>query len=89
LIRQETYQWFAEEFGTGIGVADWDGTIYESYTNIRKMPDEMKVIVLTNYMIKQNIYQQAIKEVLRLETKYKNKRINKSSIYEKALDMVM
>jgi len=89
MIRPETYYKIANEFATGIGVAEWDGSIYESYTNIKKMPDEMKVIVLTNYMIRQNIYQQAIKEVLRLETKYKNKRINKSSIYEKALDMVM
>jgi len=89
MIKIETYQRIAEEFATGIGVAEWDGSIYENYTNIRKMPDEMKVIVLTNYMIQQNIYQQAIKEIIRLETKYKNKRINKSSIYEKALDMVM
>jgi len=89
LIRQETYQRIAEEFGTGIGVADWDGTIYESYTNIRKLPDEMKVIVLTNHIIKKGIYQQVIREVIKLEKKYKNKRINKSTIYEKALDMVM
>jgi len=89
LIRQETYQRIAEEFGTGIGVAEWDGTIYESYTSIRKLPDEMKVIVLTNHIIKKGIYQQVIREVIKLEKKYKNKRINKSTIYEKALDMVM
>jgi len=89
MIRIETYQRIAEEFATGLGVAEWDGSIYENYTNIRKMPDEMKVIVLTNYMIQQNIYQQVIREVLILEKKYKNKRINKSTIYEKALDMVM
>ena len=89
MIRIETYQRIAEEFATGLGVAEWDGSIYENYTNIRKMPDEMKVIVLTNYMIRQNIYQQVIREVLTLEKKYKNKRINKSTIYEKALDMVM
>ena len=89
MIRIETYQRIAEEFGTGIGVADWDGTIYESYTNIRKLPDEMKVIVLTNHIIKKGIYQQVIREVIKLEKKYKNKRINKSTIYEKALDMVM
>jgi len=89
MIRIETYQRIAEEFATGLGVAEWDGSIYENYTNIRKIPDEMKVIVLTNYMIRQNIYQQVIREVLILEKKYKNKRINKSTIYEKALDMVM
>ena len=89
MIRQETYYKIANEFATGVGVAEWDGSIYENYTNIRKMPDEMKVIVLTNYMIQQNIYQQVIREVLILEKKYKNKRINKSTIYEKALDMVM
>ena len=89
MIRPETYYKIANDFATGVGVAEWEGSIYESYTNISKIPDEMKVIVLTNYIIKEEIYQQVIKEVLRLEVKYKNKRINKSTIYEKALDMVM
>ena len=89
MIRAETYQRIGEEFGTGIGVAEWEGTIYESYTNIRKLPDEMKVIALTKHIIAEGIYQQVIREVIRLEVKYKNKRINKSTIYEKALDMVI
>ena len=89
MIRIETYQRLADEFCTGLGRAEWQGEFYPHYANISKIPDEMKVIVLTNYMIQQNIYQQVIKEVLRLEVKYKNKRINKSTIYEKALDMVM
>jgi len=89
MIRPETYYKIANEFATGVGVAEWEGNFYPHYTNVRKIPDEMKIIVLTNYMIQQNIYQQVIKEVLRLEVKYKNKRINKSTIYEKALDMVM
>ena len=53
------------------------------------MPDDLKVIILTNYMIKEGIYQQCIREVIRMEKKYKNKRINKSTIYEKALDNVL
>ena len=53
------------------------------------MPDELKVIILTNYMIKEGIYQQCIREVIRMEAKYKNKRINKSTIYEKSLDNVL
>jgi hypothetical protein len=89
MIRPETYYKIANEFATGVGVAEWEGNFYPHYTNVSKMPDEMKVIALTNYMIQQNIYQQVIKEVLRLEVKYKNKRIKKSTIYEKALDMVM
>jgi len=89
MIRPETYYKIANEFATGVGVAEWEGNFYPHYTNVSKIPDEMKIIVLTNYMIQQNIYQQVIKEVLRLEVKYKNKRINKSTIYEKALDMVM
>jgi hypothetical protein len=53
------------------------------------MPDDLKVAILTNYMIKEGIYQQCIREVIRMEAKYKNKRINKSTIYEKALDNVL
>ena len=89
MIRPETYYKIANEFATGIGVAEWDGSIYENYTNIRKIPDEMRVVILTNHIIKKGIYQQVIREVLILEKKYKNKRINKSTIYEKALDMAM
>jgi hypothetical protein len=89
MIREETYHRIANEFGTGVGIAEWEGDFYPHYTNVSKMSDEMKVIALTNYMIRQNIYQQVIREVMKLEKKYKNKRINKSTIYEKALDMVI
>lgn len=89
MIRIETYQRLVDTFGTDLGRAEWEADFYPHYTNIRNIPDEMKVIILTNHMISKGIYQQTIKEVLRLETKYKNKRIKKSTIYEKALDMVM
>jgi hypothetical protein len=89
MIRAETYQRLADEFCIGVGVADWEGDFYPYYTNIRKMPDEMKVIALTNHIIREEIYQQVIREVLRLETKYKNKRIKQSTIYEKAINNVM
>ena len=89
MIRQETYERLANEFGTGLGIAEWEGDFYPYYSNIRKMPNEYKVIVLTNHMIREGIYQQAIREVLRLEKKYRNKRINKSTLYEKALDNIL
>lgn len=88
MIRIETYQRIADTFGTGLGVAEWEGNFYPYYTNIRKMPDEMKVLALTNFIIREEIYQQVIKEVLRLESKYRNKRINKSTIYEKAISII-
>ena len=89
MIRQETYERLANEFGTGLGIAEWEGDFYPYYSNIRKMPNEYKVIVLTNHMIREGIYQQGIREVLRLEKKYRNKRINKSTLYEKALDNIL
>jgi hypothetical protein len=89
LIRIETYQRIAEEFGTGIGVAEWDGEFYPEYTNIRKIPDEMKVNILTNLIIRDGIYQQVIRDVIRLEEKYKNKRIKRSTIYEKAINNIV
>jgi hypothetical protein len=88
MIRQETYQRIADTFGTGLGVAEWEGNFYPYYSNIKKMPDEYKVIALTNFIIREEVYQQVIREVLRLETKYKNKRIKQSTIYEKAINNI-
>lgn len=89
MIRQETYHRLADTFGTGIGTAEWNGELYPHYTNIRKIPDEYKVIILINHMISNGIYHQSMKEVLRLETKYKNKRIHKSTIYEKSINNIV
>ena len=89
MIRQETYHRIAEEFGTDLGIAEWEGDFYPQYTNVAKIPDEMKVNVLTNLMIREGIYQQTIREVIRLETKYKNKRIKQSTIYEKAINNIV
>jgi hypothetical protein len=89
MIREETYHRIANEFGTGIGIAEWSGTFYPHYTNIRKMPDEMKVIALTNFMIREGIYQQVIREVIRLETKYGKRNIKRSTIYEKAINNIV
>ena len=89
MIRQETYHRIANEFGTGIGIAEWEGEVYPRYTNVAKIPDEMKVNVLTNLIIREGIYQQAIREVIRLENKYANKRIKKSTLYEKAINNIV
>ena len=80
MIRQETYQRIADTFGTGLGVAEWEGEFYPRYSNLRKIPDEFKVVILTNLIIR---------EVYRLETKYKNKRIKQSTIYEKAINNIV
>lgn len=89
MIRIETYQRLADTFSTGLGRAEWEGDFYPHYTNIRNIPDEMKVIILTNLIIREQIYQQVIKEVIRLETKYKNKRIKRSTIYEKSINNIV
>jgi hypothetical protein len=88
MLKQQHYHNIADTFGTGVGIAEWEGDFYPYYSNIRKMPDEYKVIALTNFMIRQEIYQQTIKEVLRLKTKYGNKRIKESTIYEKAINTI-
>ncbi len=88
MLTQKHYHQLADEFKTDMGVAEWEGDFYPYYSNIRKMPDEYKVIALTNFMIRQEIYQQTIKEVLRLEKKYRNKRIKQSTIYEKAINII-
>ena len=85
MLRQEHYNDLSEEFQTNIGVAEWSEPFYPYYP-ISKMPDDLKVALLTKVIIKEGIYQKAIREIMRLESKYKNKRINKSTIYEKALN---
>lgn len=89
MIREEHYYKLANEYGTGMGVAEWNEPFYPYYTNVAKMPDEMKVIILTNYMIKEGIYEKGIREIIRLESKYGKKRIKKSTIYEKAIDNII
>jgi hypothetical protein len=87
MIREETYHRIANEFA--VGIAEWEGEFYPHYTNVAKMPDEMKVIALTNFIIRQGLYQQVIRDVIRLEKKYINKRIKKSTIYEKAINNIV
>ena len=88
MLTQKHFENISNQFATGVGVAEWEGNFYPYYSNIRKMPDEYKVICLTNFIIREGIYQQVIKEVLRLETKYRNKRIKQSTIYEKAINNI-
>ena len=89
MLKQKHYHQLADEFKTDIGIAEWEGNFYPYYSNIRKMPNEYKVIALTNHIIREGIYQQVMREVLRMEKKYKNKRINKSTIYEKAINNII
>ncbi len=89
MLREEHYNKIANEFGTNVGIAEWEGDFYPYYTNVKKMPDEYKVIALTNFIIRQDVYQQVRREVIRLEKKYGNKRINRSTIYEKAINNIM
>ncbi len=89
MLRQEQYDRLAIEFQTNLGVAEFNEPFYGFHPNVSKMPDELKVIILTNYMIKQNIYQKGIREVMRMEKKYGKRNIKKSTIYEKALDNII
>jgi hypothetical protein len=89
MLKQQHYNDLSNEFKTDIGIAEWESPFYGYHTNVRKIPDNVKVAILTNHIIKEGIYQQVIKEVIRLEKKYKNKRINTSTIYEKAINNII
>lgn len=90
MLKEYQYHKLAEEYQTNVGVMEWEGnSIYPYYPNVRKMPDEFKVIVLTNHIIKEGLYQQMIREVIRLEAKYGKRNIKKSTIYEKAIDNII
>jgi hypothetical protein len=88
MLRQEQYYQLAEDFGTGVGIAEWEEPLYGYHTNLRKIPDDIKVLILTNHMIEKGIYQQTIKEVLRLKSKYGKRNIKESTIYEKAINNI-
>lgn len=89
MLKDKHYHQFAEEFGTAIGIAEWTEPIYDFHANVNKMPDSLKVAILTRVIINEGIYQKVMREVLRLKAKYKNKRINETTIYEKALNNLM
>lgn len=88
MIKEETYYRLAHEYGCTMGIMEWSEPLYGYHTNIRKMPDDLKVIILTQWIIKEGIYQQVQRELIRLETKYKNKRIKQSTLYEKCIDII-
>jgi hypothetical protein len=85
MIRQEQYHQLADDYGANIGIAEWSEPFYPYYP-ISKMPDDLKVALLTKVIINEGIYPIVIREVMRLEAKYGNKKINKSTIYEKSLN---
>ena len=86
MLRQEHYDKLAEDFQSNIGIAEWEEPIYGNWPNINKMPDDLKVALLTKVIIKEGIYRIVIREVMRLETKYGKRNIKKSTLYEKALN---
>lgn len=88
MLKQTQYDKMAEDYQVNIGIAEWREPFYGYWSSVSKMPDDLKVILLTNNIIGEGIYQPVIKEVMRLETKYKNRRIKKSTIYEKAITNV-
>lgn len=89
MLREETYHRIANEFGVGVGIAEWSGDFYPHYSNLKKMPDDFKVIILTNLIIREGIYQQVQRELFRLRLKIGKRRIKESTLYEKAINNVV
>ncbi len=88
MLKQTQYDKMAEDYQVNIDLAEWREPFYGYWSSVSKMPDDLKVILLTNNIIGEGIYQPVIKEVMRLETKYGNRRIKKSTIYEQAITNV-
>jgi len=90
MLREEQYHQLADDFQARIGIAEWNQPFYDTEVrmNIKKMPDSLKVALLTQWIIQHNKYQIVIREVLRLKNKYGNRRIKESTIYEKAINNV-
>jgi hypothetical protein len=88
MLREETYHRIANEYGVGVGIAEWTEPFYPYYP-ISKMPDDFKVIILTNLRIREGIYQQVQRELFRLRNKIGKRRIKESTLYEKAINNVV
>jgi len=89
MIRQEAYEWIADTFGTNLAVAEWEGDLYPKYKRIKDVPEDLKVIALTNFIINRGIYQQVHRELYRLKKKIGKRIIKESTLYEKAIDNVL
>lgn len=89
MLKEKYYHKLAEEYKCNIGICEWDGKLYPHYKTIKSIPEEMKVIVLIQHMVREGIYPQCMKEVLRIEKKYGKRRINKSTIYEKVINTII
>lgn len=87
-MRLEQYQRIAETFGVNVGVAEWSEPFYPQYKRIKDVPEELKVIALTNFIIEEGIYQQVHRELFRLRKKIGKRRIKESTLYHKAIDIV-
>jgi len=90
MLREEQYLKLADEFQAAVGIAESNVPFYDTEIsmNIKKIPDSLKVSLLTGWIIKHNEYQKVIREVLRLKSKYGKRNIKESTIYEKAINNV-
>jgi len=86
MIREETYHRIANEYGVNVGIAEWEGNFYPYYSNISKMPDDYKVVLLTNLIIREGIYQQVHRELYHLRKKIGKRKIKESTLYEKSIN---
>ena len=91
MLSQRQYHQLAEEYKTDIAIAEWNGgPIYELRTrDVRKIPDDLKVMILTTHIIKEGIYQPVQRELYRLRNKYGKRNIKESTLYEKAITNVV
>ena len=56
MIREETYHRIANQFGTGVGIAEWEGDFYPRYTNVSKIP--LKDLASNTHSLRQAIKEQ-------------------------------
>jgi hypothetical protein len=87
-MRIEQYERIASEFKADIGIAEWSHPFYPQYQRVKDIPEEMKVIALTNFIIEEGIYHQVHRELYKLRMNIGKRRIKESTLYRKAIDKV-
>lgn len=90
MLTYKHYKEISDYFAVDVGIAEWEGggLVYPTYERVKDIPEDMKIVALTNFIIEHNIYQPVHRELYRLRLKIGKRRIKESTLYEKAIDNV-
>lgn len=91
MLRQEVYEWIADEFGCSVGMAhiiDYhqkDSEVAKGYAKVDKgFNDELNINEIITDSIEENKYRRLQRELYRLDRKGYSSKIKEVTIYKRA-----